>query len=260
MNDLQFSAGLAGRYKGGTQIARVLSEDWAARNAYCPACGNDRLQQSFNNAPVRDFVCESCYEVYELKSKKGKLGRKQVDGAYDTMLARLRSDTNPSFFLLSYDARSMSVTDLLLVPKHFVVADLVEPKKPLPLTAKRAGWKGCNILIGSLPSTGRIPLIRDRVIRPKHEVLSEWRATSFLRTRAGGDARGWLINVMRCIEKIGKEFSLQELYIFEQYLGTIYPGNRHIRAKIRQQLQVLRDNGYLMFKGRGQYEIASRPR
>ena len=29
--------------------------------------------------------------------------------------------------------------------------------------------------------------------------------------------------------------------------------NRHIEDKIRQQLQVLRDNGYLIFEGRGMY-------
>lgn len=261
MNSLQFNAALADQYKSGMQIARVLSEDWAARNAYCPACSNDKLRQSPNNAQVCDFVCESCEEVYEFKSKKGKLGRKLPDGAYNTMMNRLRSDTNPNLFLLNYDARSLSLTDLLLVPKHFFVADVIEPKKPLPPTAKRAGWKGCNILVGSIPSSGKIPLIRDRVIRPKHEVLSAWQATAFLRASSGGDAKSWLINVMRCIERVGKkDFSVGELYGFEQHLGTIYPGNRHIKEKIRQQLQVLRENGYLTFKGRGQYEVASDPR
>lgn len=172
------------------------------------------------------------------------------------MLNRLRSDTNPNLFVLSYDARSSSVTDLLLVPKHFFTAEVIKPRKPLSPTARRAGWKGCNIIVEALPASGKIPLIRDRVIRPKHEVLSAWMATTFLRANAGGDARGWLINVMRCIEKIGsKDLSLEELYRFERHLGTIYPGNKHIKEKIRQQLQALRDNGYLTFKGRGRYKV-----
>jgi type II restriction enzyme len=32
--------------------------------------------------------------------------------------------------------------------------------------------------------------------------------------------------------------------------------NRHVRQKIRQQLQVLRDRGYLEFKGKGRYRVA----
>jgi type II restriction enzyme len=33
-----------------------------------------------------------------------------------------------------------------------------------------------------------------------------------------------------------------------------YPNNNNIQAKIRQQLQILRDKGYLKFTGRGKYE------
>ncbi|WP_420022339.1 hypothetical protein [Brevundimonas subvibrioides] len=34
---------------------------------------------------------------------------------------------------------------------------------------------------------------------------------------------------------------------------AIYPGNHNVRPKIRQQLQVLRDRGWLAFNGRGTY-------
>lgn len=260
MENLQFDIALADQYTSGSQIARVLSESWAYNNVYCPACGNNNLQQSPNNSSIRDFFCEKCHEVYELKSKKGKIGPKMVDGAYDTVMTRLRSETNPNLLLLSYDASALSVTDLLLVPKHFFITDIIERRKPLPLTARRAGWTGCNILIEieSIPAAGKIPLVRERIPRPKHEVLSTWRATTFLRANAGDDARSWLINVMSCIEEIGsKTFSLAEVYSFEERLGTLHPNNKHVREKIRQQLQTLRDNGYLVFKGRGQYEITT---
>ena len=62
---------------------------------------------------------------------------------------------------------------------------------------------------------------------------------------------------MRCIERIGKnQFTLDEVYAFEDELKAAYPGNSHIRAKIRQRMQVLRDNGYLEFLGRGNYRLA----
>jgi type II restriction enzyme len=64
---------------------------------YCPNCGNT-LSSSVNNNPVGDFVCTMCTEEYELKSKANVFGRKMNDGAYGTMIQRLTSTTNPSFF------------------------------------------------------------------------------------------------------------------------------------------------------------------
>jgi hypothetical protein len=45
------------------------------------------------------------------------------------------------------------------------------------------------------------------------------------------------------------EFSLQEFYAFsEDELSATYPNNNHVRAKIRQILQRLRDQGEIRFK------------
>ena len=47
--------------------------------------------------------------------------------------------------------------------------------------------------------------------------------------------------------KVGTFFSLEESYNLEPILKKIYPKNSHIRAKIRQQLQVLRDHDRIIF-------------
>jgi len=61
---------------------------------------------------------------------------------------------------------------------------------------------------------------------------------------------------MRCVEAIGKqEFQLDDVYAFENVLSRLYPNNRHVRQKIRQQLQVLRDKGYIDFISRGYYRL-----
>jgi type II restriction enzyme len=86
-------------------------------------------------------------------------------------------------------------------------------------------------------------------------VLSEWKRTLFLREE-NTDARGWLIEVMKCVELIGKkDFDLDDVYAFEVKLSGLYPNNRHVKQKIRQQLQFLRDRGYLDFVSRGQYRL-----
>jgi len=63
---------------------------------------------------------------------------------------------------------------------------------------------------------------------------------------------------MKCVDSIGKhEFQLEDVYAHEDALSQLYPNNRHVKQKIRQQLQVLRDRGYLDFLGRGCYRLRS---
>lgn len=87
-------------------------------------------------------------------------------------------------------------------------------------------------------------------------MLSKWRKTLFLREEKEINSRGWLLDVMKCIDKLGvKDFSLDELYIFESKLQIKHPDNHHIKDKIRQQLQILRDKGYLSFISKGNYKL-----
>jgi len=64
---------------------------------------------------------------------------------------------------------------------------------------------------------------------------------------------------MDCIDDLrlqpGERFELVDVYAFEDRLSALYPENRHVRAKIRQQLQVLRDEGYVEFLGGGEYRL-----
>ncbi len=222
---------------------------------FCPNCGAERIRRFAANRPVADFICGDCAEEYELKSQKVPFGRKVNDGAYATMTARLAASNNPNLLLMNYDLARRSVTDLILVPKHFFAIAIIEKRKPLALTARRAGWTGCNILLSEVPMAGRIDLIREGILTSKVEVLSKWRETLFLRQQ-GPVARGWLIEVMKCVERIGMpSFSLDDVYAFEGKLSAIYPTNQNIRPKIRQQLQVLRDRGLIEFQGRGLYRL-----
>ena len=50
-------------------------------------------------------------------------------------------------------------------------------------------------------------------------------------------------------------FVLKDVYDKEHEFATVYPGNNNIRPKIRQQLQVLRDLGYVEFLGNGTYRL-----
>jgi type II restriction enzyme len=242
-------------YRSPSQLVRVQTEGWAREWLYCPSCGNETLEQFPNNRPASDFFCPKCDEQFELKSKKGRFGAKVLDGAFKTMQARLASDEGPNLSFLSYDSSERAVRDLFVIPKQFVMPEVIEERKPLAQTARRPGWIGCNIKLSYIPRLGRIDMVRSGVALPRDLVLERWSKSLFLRAKPM-DARGWLLEVMACCEAIGRlEFNLDEVYEFEPRLKARYPGNQHIREKVRQQLQVLRDSGYLDFLGRGRYRL-----
>jgi type II restriction enzyme len=253
--NLLFEKRLADRFKSPSQQARVLTEHWVGSQVFCPNCGNGNVQKHSSNKPVADFFCPQCNEDYELKSKKGNMGNRIVDGAYRTMMERLRASDNPSLFLLEYDSRDFAVVNFLVVPRHFFVPGIIEKRKPLSVTARRACWTGCNINLSSIPESGRIHFVKARRVEGRITVLSAWKRTSFLKEERDASARGWLLDIMACVEKLGREFSLDQVYAFESLLSQKHPRNSHVKDKIRQQLQILRDKGYLEFFGRGKYRF-----
>lgn len=252
--ELQMNPLLAENYHSPAQKIRVMTEHWAGENLYCPCCGNETLNHFENNRPVADFFCPVCHEEFELKSKAGALGRVINDGAYNTMIARISMSNNPNLLFMGYDRASMKVCNLMLIPRYFFVPDLIIKRKPLAKTAKRAGWTGCSIAIGKVPSEGIIHLVRCSVPVSQKDVICKVQKTKFIADYKM-DARGWMLDILSCLNQIPRQhFSLEDLYQFEGQLRRKYPNNHHVREKIRQQLQVLRDKGLLDFKGRGQYQ------
>ncbi len=243
------------KYSSLSQKIRVSTESWADREIFCPSCGS-AINHYSNNRPVADFYCPSCGEDYELKSKKGIFGSKVLDGAYRTMIERLQNENNPNLFLLSYDLANFEVTNFVVIPKYFFVPEIIEKRNPLAQTARRAGWVGCNILIKGIPQAGKIFYIKDRHVEPKSSILKKWERTTFLGKEKELKSKSWIIDVMNCIDKLDKkEFSLDEMYSFEKFLEQKHPNNKHIRDKIRQQLQFLRDKHYIEFVARGKYQL-----
>jgi type II restriction enzyme len=251
---LELDRALAEQYKSPSQQVRVLTEGWVKKQAYCPNCGKMYLERYSNNQPVADFFCSGCNEDYELKSQKNAFGSKINDGAYKTMLERLAGIQNPNFFLLNYELKTFQVLNFLVIPKHFFRRDIIEKRKPLSDNARRAGWTGCNILIHRIPQLGRIFLVKDRQIESKNKVQEIWHKTLFLRQKKEED-RGWYLDIRNCVDTLKeKEFTLSDVYAFEESLQKKHSQNHHIKPKIRQQLQDLRDNGILEFLGGGRYK------
>ena len=252
--NLQMDISVADKYKSSSQIIRRVTENWMAKNMFCPRCGNYSIEEFENNRPVADFFCSNCQNQYELKSSKGKLSKKIEDGAYATMISRITSDINPDFFFLSYDINSYMVNSLIVVPKHFFTPDIIEARPPLSSTARRAGWIGCKILLNEIPLQGRISIIDNSVLREKNQVVGDLNKSYSLVT-SNLETRGWLMDILKCINLLPNEyFSIDQMYLFEEVLANKHPNNNNVQAKIRQQLQLLRDKGYVKFLGNGKYQ------
>ena len=69
------------------------------------------------------------------------------------------------------------------------------------------------------------------------------------------DNTNWKSAIKNVIKKIpNEEFSLEDVYKYEPELVALFPDNMHVRDKIRQQLQFIRDDGEITFFGNGVYK------
>jgi type II restriction enzyme len=171
------------------------------------------------------------------------------------MIAAVCSDSAPHFVLLEYEPEKWRVSNLLVIPCFAIPKSAVEKRKPLSSTAQRPGWVGCNIVLTNVPQEARVPVITDGVPHSPSEVRRRFRHLHPL-ADLPVEQRGWTLDVLTTVQSLGEQtFSLDDVYAKERELARMHPGNRHVRDKIRQQLQVLRDKGLVEFLGRGEYRM-----
>jgi type II restriction enzyme len=232
------------------------------------------------------------------------------------MMNAIRHDETPNFYFMQYELATWRVKNLLLVPSFAFPPSAIIKRKPLALTARRAGWVGCNIALNRVPAEARIFVVRTTVCEPRNAAVRaagssgvpprERTRSETPRKPAGADAcatntvitspeevraqfkrvkplkdisvtqRGWTLDVLNIVRRLVEsrrrgdkslkptgqpeslrlltssptnEFTTAEVYAFERELEKLHPDNRHVKDKIRQQLQVLRDAGLLLHVG-----------
>jgi type II restriction enzyme len=145
------------------------------------------------------------------------------------------------------------VNNFVLIPNYFFTPNIIEKRNPLSSTARRAGWIGCNIKIRDIPDSGKIYMIKDCQVIEKEKVVAEYEKAKRLKTD-DLETRGWTLDVLTCVDRLKNDnFTLAEMYNFEQLLKLKHPENNFVKDKIRQQLQVLRDKGFIEFISNGKY-------
>lgn len=171
------------------------------------------------------------------------------------MLQKIRTDETPNLIALHYDLSRWRVQNVFLVPHFAFSISAIEKRAPLAATARRAGWVGCNILLTEIPPDARIPLVENgNPINPKSARKQYAKVRPLEKLRP--EMRGWTLDVLNLLRSLHKQsFTLADAYSLETHLAALHPANRHIRPKIRQQLQILRDLGLLTFLGDAHYRL-----
>jgi type II restriction enzyme len=269
--NLSMPGKLATDYTSGSQRAGKVTEAWGADNFYCPNCSSPKLDWLKPNTKANDYCCPKCGFWYQLKSQKTRIGNSITDGAYGAMMEAIRNDRTPNFFFLHYDLASWRVKSLLLVPSFAFPESAIIKRKPLAVTARRAGWIGCNIALGRIPLEARIVVVADNRAVSEREVRAQYKRVKPLE-QIPVKERGWTLDVLNIVRRMVEErrsaikparedarptneFANENVYEFVRELERLHPGNRHIKDKIRQQLQKLRDHHLLVHAGRNCWRL-----
>ena len=253
--NLTMTGELATAYQSGSQRARVVTEAWGEKSLYCPNCSSPKLDRLKHNTKASDYSCPACGFWYQLKGQKTRLGNSIIDGAYAAMMEAIQRDETPNFYFMEYELTTWRVKNLLLIPHFAFSPSVIIKRKPLSITARRAGWVGCNIALNRIPVDARIAVVTESKAASASEVREKYRRVKPLEN-ISAKHRGWTLDVLNAIRTFGLiEFTTDDAYRLIPQLEQLHPDNRHIREKLRQQLQVLRDAGLLIHIERGRWRI-----
>jgi len=255
--EVEMPVGLAVAYKSPSQRTRIISEAWGRRSLYCARCDSPALEPSRVNAKLVDFVCPRCAAAFQLKSQSHRFSRRITDVAYHVMRRAIEESRAPHLLALQYDPLTWCVRNLILIPSFALTLSCLERRKPLALTARRSGWVGCNILLFNIPVDARIEVVSDGSPSRPATVRRQFSLLKPLE-KVGYERRGWTLDVLNIVRSLHKpEFSLGDVYRRSEELQLLHPKNLHVRDKIRQQLQRLKDMGLVAFAGGGRYLLKS---
>jgi len=176
-----------------------------------------------------------------------------IDGAYAAMQRAILSDQTPNMFFLHYRLPELTVESVLLIPRFAFSLSCVEKRNALSPTARRAGYVGCYFVLDRIPPDARISIVQNARTLNSSQVRAAYDRIRSLEELTV-EKRGWTLDILNVIRSLGKEeFGLRDVYKHADALAKLHPHNRHIRDKIRQQLQILRDMRILDFLGNGLY-------
>jgi type II restriction enzyme len=235
--------------------SRGAVESWAGQNLYCPNCTSAKLDLQNDG----ELSCPRCHLLFTVKGQKTRLEKSVADGAYDATMRALRSDGGPGLYFVHYDDASWTVRNVLLVP-HFAL--------PPSAIIKRAGSAGCRFALDRVPLDARIAIVTtikssksgdtECIMISRPEEVRE----RFHRLKPLADIpakqRALTLDVLNLVRTLAAAkpkkknpksppgtFTNENVYARESEFRKRHPDVSKIHEKIRRQLLVLKDCGFL---------------
>jgi type II restriction enzyme len=164
------------------------------------------------------------------------------------------ADRTAKLLVMHYDLTAWCVRNVMRVPHLAFSLSVVECRAPLPATARRAGWIGCNVLLGQIPQPAPIPIVTNGEFQSRGKIREAYKRLRPLE-KLQIEKPGRTLAVLNVVRSLGIEFKLPELYAHSEELAKLHPENHHVDEKTRQQLQELRDMGIFKFVEPGFYRL-----
>lgn len=135
------------------QLLGAWGEALVAKACNCPKCKRSRtLKRLPTNFKCADIICDFCGFLAQVKSMTvsvvDPLPKQVLGAAWGPQKERMDSGIYFPLFLALKAGREYAIYYL---PIDFQSPALFEARKPLSLTARRAGWQGFRYILDQLP-------------------------------------------------------------------------------------------------------------
>jgi type II restriction enzyme len=96
------------------------------------------------------------------------------------MKRAITENRTANLYLIHYDLPRWRVLTLILIPHFAFYLSANECRKTLALTARRAGWIGCNILLSQIPTGANLTVESKAWTLDVLNVVRSFNKTSFV--------------------------------------------------------------------------------
>src|SRR5674476_97659 len=154
-------------YSSGSQKCAHMDRGMGERVGVLPAL---RQREDFGLPKQQSagrFLLYVLRRGIRAQEPEGKIRREGPGRRIQDQMRASRRQQQSQPLLMNYDLKSLAVVNLFIVPKHFFVREIIEERKPLAVTARRAGWIGSKILLDRVPESGKIHIVQNGLICAK---------------------------------------------------------------------------------------------
>lgn len=153
LNELILQVKENNNWKSESRIVGEACEYYIKNNVKCVRCFDNNFEKCKTNEKSKDLICINCHQKYQIKAKsatqrqvnniKDKNTFNTIGGEYLTTLHNINEKID--YLIILYEKQSYKIINILYIKNENITSNCIKPRKPLSITAKRAGWQGCNI-------------------------------------------------------------------------------------------------------------------